>query len=166
MDYSIRLAKISDIDNLAILKQKVWDETYRGIYDDDIIDNFDYKKKAESFKNIIDNPDTNLYVVESNELVGYMSIGKPLREFKNFNQELSLLYLRKNFQRRGIGKYLFNLAYNEVKNNGYQEFFVSCNKYNINARKFYEAMGGTLIYEDEESNQKRYDQAKYHYIVK
>lgn len=95
-----------------------------------------------------------------------MSVGVPKRPFSNYNQEISLLYLSKDFQKMGIGKELFNIAYNEIKNNGYDNFFISCNKYNTNARKFYEKMGGKLIYEDEEVGNKRFIQSKYHYDIK
>lgn len=62
MDYIIRLATNEDIKNLAVLKQKVWSETYRGIYNDEIIDNFDYEKAEESFRNIINNDKISFYV--------------------------------------------------------------------------------------------------------
>ncbi len=64
MDYEIRLANQNDIKNLAKLKQKTWGETYRGIYADDIIDNFDYEKAEKSFQSIIENENISLYVVE------------------------------------------------------------------------------------------------------
>lgn len=32
MDYKIRIATKDDVKNLAVLKQRVWSETYRGIY--------------------------------------------------------------------------------------------------------------------------------------
>ncbi len=167
MDCKIRIATNNDVKNLAILKQKVWDETYRGIYSDDIIDNFDYEESERMFKNIINNDKISLYVVESNkELVGYMDVGVPFRKFNNYEQEIGLLYLRKDFQKNGIGKKIFILAYNEIKSNGYNKFFISCNKYNINARKFYEKMGGQLVEEDEDNDNKRIVQVKYHYDVK
>lgn len=167
MQYQIRLATIDDAQSLAILKQQVWDETYRGIYDDDIIDNFDYENNEKKFKNIIEDPHIYLYVVESsNRLVGYMSAGIPLHEYADYKQEIGLLYLKKEFQKLGIGRKLFDIGYNIIKENGYNCFFISCNKYNTNARKFYEKMGGKLIYEDEEIGNKRYIQAKYHYDIK
>ena len=165
-NYKIRLGNKNDIKNLAILKQKVWSETYRGIYSDDIIDNFDYKKAEETFLNIINHERISLYVVESNdELVGYMDVGVPVRTFNDYEQEIGLLYLIKDFQRKGIGKELFYLGCSEIKNNGYKKFFISCNKYNINARKFYEKMGGKLISEDEDNDNRRIVQVKYHYDI-
>lgn len=166
MEYKIRLATVDDIKNLAILKQKVWDETYRGIYDDAIIDNFDYEKSEGSFQSIINNDKISLYVVEAgNELVGYMAVGEPTHRFKDYEQELGLLYLRTSYRGKGIGKKLFTLAYREVKNNGYKRFLVSCNKYNTDARGFYEKMGGKIIHEDEDKEDKRKTQIKYHYDI-
>ena len=120
MYYKVRLANRNDIKKLALLKQIVWDETYRGIYSDNIIDNFDYEKSENKFKMIIDDNRISLYVVESNnELVGYMAIGFPYRQYNDYKQEIGLLYLKKDFQGRGIGRELFNIGYNEIKNNGF-----------------------------------------------
>lgn len=122
-DYKIRLANKKDIRILAILRQRIWNETFRGIYSDDIIDNYDYEEAEKYFLNIINNNKISLYVVESNnELVAYMDVGEPIRKFDNYEQEIGLLYIRKDFQAKGIGKELFTLGYNEIKSNGYNEF--------------------------------------------
>ena len=52
MNYIIRLATEDDCNELAKLKHKVWQTTYRGIYSDDKIDDFDYEKSINSFKKI------------------------------------------------------------------------------------------------------------------
>ena len=67
MDYKIRIATKGDVKNLAVLKQRVWSETYRGIYSNDLIDKFDYKKAEENFLNIINNDNISLYIVEGNK---------------------------------------------------------------------------------------------------
>ena len=155
MNYLIRLANENDCDDLSKLKQQVWSETYRGIYNDEIIDNFDYQKNSEKFLNIINNPLIDLYVVEdNNRIVGYMDCGSPYRPYKEYNQEIGLLYLLKEYQKNGIGKELFNIAVNKIKNNGYNEFFVCCNKYNTNAQKFYRKMGGVVDDIDEDNEDK------------
>ena len=41
MEYIIRLATEKDCVELSRLKQHVWNETYRGIYSDEKIDNYD-----------------------------------------------------------------------------------------------------------------------------
>ena len=167
MEYIIRLAKLEDCHELSRLKHQVWDETYRGIYPDEKIDNFDYDKHEEKFKNIVNNPDIELYVVESNnELVGYMDCGVPLRPYKDYKQEIGLLYLLRKCQKTGLGKKLFNMGYDIIKNNGYNEFFISCNKYNINAQEFYKVMGGELVEIDEDNIDKSIPQVKFVYKIK
>ena len=167
MDYIIRLANKNDCDELSKLKHTVWNETYRGIYSDEKIDNYDHKKYTDKFLGIINNPDVDLYVVEdNNKLVGYMDYGKPFRPYKDYNQEIGLLYLLKDYQRKGIGTKLFNMAYNKIKEKGYKEFFISCNKYNINAQEFYKKMGGEIIDIDEDNIDKSIPQVKFLYKIK
>ena len=167
MDYIIRLANKNDCDELSKLKHTVWNETYRGIYSDEKIDNYDHKKYTDKFLGIINNPNVDLYVVEdNNKLVGYMDYGKPFRPYKDYNQEIGLLYLLKDYQRKGIGTKLFNMAYNKIKEKGYKEFFISCNKYNINAQEFYKKMGGEIIDIDEDNIDKSIPQVKFLYKIK
>lgn len=167
MDYLVRLAKLNDCEELSKLKQKVWQETYRGIYSDSKIDNYDYEENKNKFINIINNPDIFLYVVEDNsKLVGYMDCGIPLRPYKDYEQEIGLLYLLKDYQRKGIGKELFNIGYNKIKENGYNEFFISCNKYNVNAQEFYKKMGGVIDHVDEDNIDKSIPQVKLIYKIR
>ena len=167
MSYIIRLATKKDCDKLSKLKHQVWCETYRGIYSDEKIDNFDYERNSEKFLNIINDPNVYLYVVESNNnLVGYMDFGAPYRPYKDYEQEIGLLYIKKEFQGKGIGRKLFNIAYSNIKDKGYSEFFISCNKYNLNAQKFYEKMGGIIDEISEDNVDKSIPQIKFIYKIK
>lgn len=81
-NYIIRLATEGDCSELSRLKHEVWDTTYRGIYPDEKIDNFDYDKNKNTFIKIVNNPEIELYVVECNgKIVGYMDYGTPHRPF-------------------------------------------------------------------------------------
>ena len=167
MGYIIRLATEEDCMELSKLKQKVREETYRGIYDDEMIDNFDLLKNKDKFLNNVRNKDIDLYVVEDNgRLVGYMSCGKPYRPYKNYEQEIGLLYLLKEYQRQGIGKELFNIAYNKIKSNGYNKFFIFCNKYNSRAIEFYKKIGGIIDCIDEDNHDKSISQVTFVYSIK
>lgn len=164
MEYKIRKTTKNDVEELSRLKQTMWMQTYRGIYSDDVIDNFDYEKHKNKFLKLIDNPDINFYVVESdNKLIGYMTYGLPTRPFRDYEQEIGLLYLLKEYQRNGIGRELFNIAFNGIKEKGYKEFFISCNKYNVNAQEFYKKMGGEVIYIDEDNIDKSIPQMYFLY---
>ena len=95
-----------------------------------------------------------------------MSCGMPYRPYKDYKQEIGLLYLLKEYQKKGIGKELFNIAYNEIKENGYNEFFISCNKYNTNAQEFYKKMGGIIDKIDDDNLDKSIPQVKFIYKIK
>lgn len=49
-DFKIRKALYSDCFNLSLLKREIWETTYRGIYPDEKIDNYDYKKMKKNSK--------------------------------------------------------------------------------------------------------------------
>ncbi len=40
-------AKASDAATISALRQRIWDTTYRGIYRDDVIDDFDYDRHQQ-----------------------------------------------------------------------------------------------------------------------
>ena len=165
-EYIIRFATKDDCEELSYLKHTVWNETYRGIYPDEKIDYFDFEKNKNKFIDIVNNPGIELYVVEyKGKLVGYMDYGIPYRPFQDFEQEIGLLYLLKLCQGTGLGRKLFNIAYNKIKEKGYKDFFISCNKYNYPAHKFYERMGGKIIHIDEDNEDKSIPQVKFLYKI-
>ena len=164
MNYVIRLAIEKDCDTLSRLKQRMWDETYRGIYSDEKIDDFDFEENSKKFLNIINDPDVELYVASDNDkLIGYMSCGVPSRPYKDYKQSINLLYLLKEYQRKGIGKKLFNIACNRFKEKECYEFFICCNKLNTNAQGFYKKMGGIIDEIDDDNNDKSISQVKFLY---
>ena len=166
MEYEIRLASTNDCDELSQLKKVLWNQTYRGIYSDDKIDNFDFERHKEKFLKIINDQNAKLYVVcDNNKIIGYMEYGVPYRPFKDYKQEIGLLYLLKEYQRKGLGRKLFNIGYNGIKENGYNEFFISCNKYNKKALEFYKRMGGIIINIDEDMEDKSYPQVTFLYKI-
>ena len=167
MNYELRLATLDDCSTLSKFKREVWETTYRGIYPDDKLDNYDYEINTNKFKKIIENEDIKLYVVLFNKkIIGYFDYGKLLRPYTNFNQDIWLLYLLKDYQSLCIGKEIFLFASRKIKENGYNEFFVSCNKYNYGAQKFYEKMGGEIIEIDEDNSDKSIPQIRYNFNIK
>ena len=147
-----RKAVLEDCLELSILKGQVWNTTYKDIYSEEKLSGYDIAKNESIFQNIVNNPDIELFVALDNQkIVGLTTCGKPYRPFMDFQQEIALLYILKEYQRQGIGKAFFEIARVQVKENGYTEFFLSVNSKNFDAQKFYEAMGGVTIYQDEVS---------------
>lgn len=163
----IRPATYDDCEYLSILKKEIWETTYRGIYPDEKIDNYNYKDNEDRFNGFINNKNQQLYVVvDSNKLIGYIEFGEPFRPFQDYKQEIGLFYIKQEYQRQGIGKKLFDLAYNYIKNLDVDKFFISCHKYNLNAQKFYAKMGGKIVQIDDDSDNDGIPQIKYEYLIK
>lgn len=78
-----------------------------------------------------------------------MTCGKLYKPFRHYEQEVGLLYILKEYQRKGIGSGFFNIARKQVKEAGYRVFIVAVNSKNINAIDFYVSIGGKIIDSDE-----------------
>lgn len=142
-----RKAEIKDCLSIATLKGIVWNTTYRGIYSEESLANYDILKNQKIFEQIVNNPEIEVYVaVNIDQIVGFMTCGKPYKPFEDFQQEIGMLYILKEYQRQGIGKTFFNIARQQAIQNGHSKFCVAVNKKNYEAQKFYREMGGNVIY--------------------
>lgn len=146
-----REACLADCYDLAVLKGNVWNTTYQGIYPQERLTGYDVEKNKRIFESIVENHEISLYVaVDGEKIVGFMTCGKPYKPFREYGQEIGLLYILKEYQRQGIGRAFFRIAKKLVVDSGYKEFFLSVNKKNYEAQKFYLAMGGEVLCEDGE----------------
>jgi len=146
-----RKAVMTDCYELALLKGKVWNTTYQGIYSQEKLTGYGVEKNKKIFETIVENPEISIYVAtDMDKIVGFMTCGKPYKPFLEYGQEIGLLYILKEYQRKGIGREFFYIARRLVKERGYKEFFLSVNRRNYDAQKFYLAMGGTVLCEERE----------------
>ena len=142
---SFIIAKPNEAKELSELRQKVWNTTYRGIYPDDIIDNFDYDfhNKKDHFR--ITSDDFLVYfITEENEKIGYLILEK-----KRPMLYVQSLYLLEGFRGKGIGRKAFEIIRGFCRENGYKEFYLGCHPQNEKALGFYERMGGVITERDE-----------------
>ncbi len=138
-------AVIDDCKMLSILKQQAWESTYAGIYDDDLIINYDYKVNEEKFASHIRDEHANLYVVYYEQKpVGYFNYGTQMKEYKNFKFYLRQLYLISSAQGKGIGRQILSFIREALKKENVTKFFCNCNYYNKSAIAFYQKMGGIV----------------------
>lgn len=156
----IVLANLKNARPLSYLKKDVWEDTYRGIYEDYEIDNYDYKERENKFKKLILSEEQEVYVCKDrNKIVGYMVIGKPLHEgIAGYDLCINDLGIRKDYQGKGIGKNFIEIAKSENK-----KLFNCCNYYNDKARGFYEKMGAKIVKVSLDENSKRNSQVYYVY---
>lgn len=140
------VAEQEDAPMLARTRQKVWNATYRGIYPDEMIDQYDLALFTERDRKRISNPGNKVWLaMDEGSCVGYLVVGScGFGSYKDFDFCLNSLYLLPPYQKIGLGKRAFELTVAECCRRGFDSFFCSCNPHNHNAMGFYAHMGGVL----------------------
>ncbi len=143
-----RRAGTADAALLSRTRQKAWAATYRGIYPDEWIDNYDFAAQQARERARLEDPEYHAYAamdMDKAVCAGYFSYGPPLHgAYKDFALCLNSLYFLPEYQRRGLGSRVFALLRQRARENGLDRFFCGCNLHNRPARRFYEAMGGRI----------------------
>ena len=162
-----RLAKPADAPILTATRQKVWDATYRGIYPDEMIDDYAFAAHlARDEKRIADPRSTVWLAMDGNACVGYLYVGPcGYGQYKDFDFCLNSLYFLPPYQGMGLGRRALELTVAECRSRGFDKFFCGCNAHNHRARAFYEHMGGVLGAQSVGHENKAEDQVHYEFYV-
>ena len=142
MNYNIRRKRKEDIEQIQKVITIAWQETYKGIVDDDFLDNLPkteeerIKKSQETF----DEKDNNQFVLEvDNKIVGFINVGK-----ENTIGEIYAIYILKQYKGNGFGKKLIETGIKELKKLGCTEMIIGCLQGNP-SNEFYKHLGGNII---------------------
>ncbi len=152
---------------MAEIRPKVWASTYRGIYSDEKIDNYDLefytKRDAQRMR---DPRQTFILAMDGERCVGYFHYGPPhIPPYKDFVLCLNSLYFLSEYRGQGLGKRAFAHMLEVCRERGLSKFFWQCNSHNYPAQAFYEKMGGILSFRDEGHEDKGLDQLYYEYYL-
>lgn len=164
----IRDVKKEDLKSVAEITVNGWKTAYRGIIDDEFLDNLSIE---ENYKTRLNDYAENGFVVAvlNNEVVGfgrYRTGNYYKEEYPNVDSEIVALYVKPEYKYNGIGKKLVNYVINQFKENGYTQMIIWCLKDNYPSRAFYEKMGGIYCGENIiERGGKEYKEAGYIYII-
>ena len=169
-DIIIRNATIEDIEKIADIKIEGWQTAYRGIIDDDFLDNMNREKEIEKRRNNIDNG-VNIIVAELDKnIVGfclYRNYNKDTEKYPEADCEISSLYITSKLKRNGIGRKLMQYVIELLRKEGKKRMILGCLKENYPSRAFYEKMGGKVIsYDKIEFGNKEYGLVIYEYNLK
>ena len=153
-------ARESDVATIIGLRQRIWSTTYRGIYPDSMIDDFDYEWHTEKELQRIRHPNYSVYLIcRDNLYIGYLTIRK------TEVVTLQSLYILSEHQHQGIGKIAFDFIKQYCNNCGVDSFACHCVPENWGARHFYEKMGGKLIGEDMDNEESWMNSVIYRFAV-
>ena len=147
MDYIIRKMNKNDCFSVARIVTTAQNETYRGIVNDEFLDNLylNEQERANNFYKEFDENINHQYVLEiNNEIVGFINVDVSDDAQYNDCGELYALYLINDYKGHGYGRKLFAMAIKELKNMGFTKMIVGCLAANP-TNEFYKHMGGKLI---------------------
>ena len=128
-------AKASDAAAISTLRQRIWDTTYRGIYPDAVIDDFE------------------VYLIK----YGDADIGYFIFQHAGSGIWLRSLYVLREYQHKGIGKQAFAILKDYCQEKGINRFACDCSPHNENAMQFYQRMGGVVTKTDTGHENKQED---------
>lgn len=137
-------ASVQDAPLLAQTRKIVWQETYRGIYPDDMLDDYDLPAYTLKDAQRIAEPGNHYYLFfDGEECVGYFSFGPyHYGTYKDFKICLNHLYILRDYKGQGLGKRAFAVLRDYCKEQGIDKFFCGCNANNLPAIAFYRYMSG------------------------
>ena len=164
----IRNVELNDLRSVAEIAIRGWQTAYRGIVDDDYLNNLsieeNYQKRLKDYKE-------NGFIVaeKNNEVVGFCRyrIGNYYQdEYPEVDCELCALYVKPEEKRNGIGKALVEYVKNEFRKNNLNKMILWCFKDNYPSRAFYEKMGGKLCGETTCIRGREYKEVGFMYDLK
>lgn len=142
MENEQMFVEATEKDALSIidLRHRIWDTTYRGIYPDEMIDDFDWAWHKEKELSRINDPAYSVYLIRKDgQGIGYLTM------LQADVVILQSLYISSAYQRQGIGRTAFDFIKAHCREHGAESFICHCVPENLNARAFYERMGGRVI---------------------
>lgn len=164
----IRKVKYEDIEQIVDINIKDWKKVYKGIIDDEILDNLNREEKIKKWRehyNI-----GNVIVAEENgTILGYCRYDdNVVYENTDIDSEIIAIYVDCDKLGNGIGKKLVEYVKTDLKNKNKTKMVIWCLEKNQNARKFYEKMGGNLLSDEKhfEKEGKKYKEVVYVYNIK
>lgn len=144
---------------IAELRHEIWGTTYRGIYSDERIDNYDYEEHRQRDLQRIQDISYHVYLITN--------VDDPIGYFTFMTTEIvyiQSLYIRQEYQRQGIGEQAFALIREYCKAHGFNKFTCNCNSHNYSAQGFYRSLGGTIIKRNEGHSDKYDDQITFEFL--
>ena len=138
----IRKAYPTDAYVLVQIRDEAWKRDYYDILTSDIIHNKN-KNVEENIRHLQDQIRENnriLVALDGDKIVGFVFYAKVQGDYYE-NAEIREIYVLPDYQRKGIGKKLFDGAVRELKKLKYTSFIVSCPIHNKNI-DFFTHLGG------------------------
>ncbi len=146
-EYIIRAATVADAETMARVHVDTWRTAYRGIVGDEMLGGLSYQRRRdawlEEFQQLT--AEGTIVVAQvAGEIVGLASGGPERSGDPEYDGELYAIYLRAEYQSRGIGRDLALAVAKHLADTGKHSMLVWVLSRNP-ARVFYERLGGIAV---------------------
>jgi GNAT superfamily N-acetyltransferase len=146
----VRPATAADASAIARVRIDTWRTAYRGLVPDAYLDAMDVEQSVALWQRVLDAdaPNATVFVADhAGEVIGFAAANRLAEPRHGLDAELSAVYVRREWQRAGIGRQLVLAAARAQRASGATGLIVWSISGNKPARAFYEALGGTVIVE-------------------
>lgn len=145
-EYEIRLNELKDQEQMARIKVDGWRNAYDNIISKSYLKKLNYQEQTNRYIASFDEYKDLVYVaVNGDEVLGYSCFND--LESEKYDSELRSLYIKNEHLNKGIGTSLFIETGKHLHELNKHNMIVWCFKENMNARKFYEDLGGSVVEE-------------------
>jgi ribosomal protein S18 acetylase RimI-like enzyme len=141
---AIRKAAVDDAYGIASVHVRSWQVAYRGQIPDDFLDRLDVKKRANMWRELIQDPNKVIFVAENTEgnIIGFCALGPSRDSDTNPSAaEVSAIYIDPDKWQKGIGRALLSASLSEIRNRDFDQVTLWVLEANQRARSFYESFG-------------------------
>jgi len=138
-------ACVEHCGTIAQIHVTSWQEAYRGIIPDAVLDNLSAPHRAERWrKTMLDHPTQPTFIATIfGDPVGFVNGGARRGDILREDAEVYALYVLRRAQRRRIGTQLVEALARALQQHGFNSLCLWVAKDNGPARRFYERLGGS-----------------------
>ena len=147
-EFLIRGATLEDAEKIADIHVKAWQESYKGIIDQNYLDTISFSERLAFRKKILMHPkpaQINLVAVQNNQIIGFCDAGVAFDSNEVYRGEIYAIYLLNEFKQHGIGKTLFNYVNRHLEEHLLMPYVTWVLEENKTACRFYEKCGGQFF---------------------
>lgn len=147
----VRAATPDDAAAIACVHIETWRTAYGGIIPGYVLAGLSYERRLQRWTEILNRPadarSGNFVAVLDDRVVGFASGGPERDGDPVYTGELYAIYVLRTHERRGLGRLLTHAVAALLVEAGFDSMLVWVLSDNSAARRFYEALGGTVLRE-------------------
>lgn len=147
-ELSIENITLSDCDEIVSFTKMCWQESYKDILDQAVLDNFPEHSFLEGRTFILSQENCSCVKIldEGGRIIGFSDAGKSWQsEEKDLEGEVFSIYIASNHQKKGLGQLLFYFQKDFLISNGFKTMIIWTLENNVKGRSFYEKMNGQYV---------------------